>query len=237
MMPDHPPGRDAYSVTAQKYDHQREQKMSTDSSQPRPRRVAAALAGRPAAAIWGRAAAALICLAALAACSSSSSSSTPPVSSSTSSPASPTASSAPATACANGSLQVKLGFAQGYAGGVDETIDFTNISGVPCTLYGYPGVSLVSGPQVQIGLAAQRDNTVPVTLITLAPGATGNAGLQIADALNYPTATCSPAKATDLRIYPPDQTAAVYLPDSSEGCAEPVQVLFVAAVQAGSGSS
>ena len=218
--------------------------MITDSRPSWPRRTAAVLTGRSAAARWGRAAAAMVCLAALAACSSSISSSTPTASPSTS-PASPAASTAPAQttspalaadpACPNGSLQVKLGAGQGYAGGVDETIAFTNISGAPCTLYGYPGVSLVSSPQGQIGLAAQRDNTTPVTLITLAPGATGDAGLRIADALNDPTATCGPAKATDLRVYPPGQTAAVYLPDSSEGCAQPVQVLFVGAVQPGSG--
>ena len=216
--------------------------MKTDSSRSRLGRVAAALTGRSAAAVWGRAAAALICLAALAACSSSSASSTPSTSPSASSPASSAASTAPATspaaaaapACANGSLQVKLGPEQGYAGGVDAAIDFTNISGASCTLYGYPGVSLVSGAQAQIGLAAKRDTSTPVRLITLASGATGNAMLQIADALNFPTATCSPAKATDLRVYPPNQTAAVYLPSSSEGCAQPVQVLLVGAVQAGS---
>ena len=197
---------------------------------------------------WGRAVAALIglgALAALAACSSSSSSSTPSSSASTTSPA---AASAPATAsapsaspagaatqaCANGSLQLKLGPAQGYAGGVQEAIDFTNVSGASCTLYGYPGVSLVSSSQAQLGLAATRATTAPVKLITLAPGATGNAMLQIANALNFPSATCSPAKATDLRVYPPNQTAAVYLPNSSEACAQPVQVLSIGAIQAGS---
>ena len=225
--------------------------MNTNPSQSRPRRVAALLTGRSAAAMWGRAVAALACAAALAACSSSGASSTPPGSPGTASPGSSAAGTAPASApaqstspaaaaalaCANGSLQVKLGPGQGYAGGVDETIDFTNISGAPCTLYGYPGVSLVSSPQAQIGLAATRNTTAPVRLITLAPGATGNAGLQIADALNFPAATCSPAQATDLRVYPPNQTVAVYLPDSSEGCVQPVQVLFVGAVQAGSAGS
>ena len=212
--------------------------MNTDSSRPWLRRVP----------VWVRAAAALSCLAALAACSSSGSSSTPSSSASTSGPATPAAGTAPATApaqsaspavasapaCANGSLQVKLGPSEGYAGGVDEAIGFTNISGASCTLYGYPGVSLVSGAQAQIGLAAKRSSTAPVTLITLAPGATGTAMLQVVDALNFPTATCGPAQATELRVYPPNQTAAVYLPDSSEGCAQPVQVLFVGAVQAGS---
>jgi hypothetical protein len=197
------------------------------------------------AATRGRLAAALIsvaALAALAACSSSTSPASP------ASPAtgtgtgtgaapvtapSPSASQAGTQACANGTLQVKLGPSEGYAGGVNLAIDFTNTSGASCTLSGYPGVSLVSSPQAQIGLAAKRTTTAPVKLVTLAPGATGTAQLQIVDALNFPTATCSPAQATDLRVYPPNQTAAIFLPSSSKGCAQPVQVLFVGAVQSG----
>jgi len=138
--------------------------------------------------------------------------------------------------CANGSLKVTLGLGQGYAGGVYEVIDFTNTSSATCTLFGYPGVSLVSGPPyAQIGLAAKRSTNTPVKLITLAPGATANALLQIVDALNFPTSTCSPAAATDLQVYPPGQTAAVYLPNQSEACAEPVQTTFIGPVQAGSG--
>jgi len=205
----------------------------------------------------GRVAAALIslaALAALAACSSSTSSSgspSTPASSATgtstgtstgtgtgtgtapvSSP-SPSASQAGAPACANGTLQVKLRGAQGYAGGVDLVINFTNTTSAACTLFGYPGVSLVSGAHAQIGLAAKRTTTSPAELVTLGPGATGHAQLQIADALNFPTSTCSPAQASDLRIYPPGQTAAVFLPDRSQGCAQPVQVLFVSPVQPG----
>ena len=193
----------------------------------------------------GGAAAALACLAALTACSSSSSSSTPSSSASTPAPASSATGSAPspsasptavgAPACANGTLQVKLGESEGYAGGVDVPIDFTNTSGASCTLFGYPGVSLLSSPHAQIGLAAKRGNTVPpVKVITLAPGATATAQLQIADALNFPTATCSPVQATDLRVYPPNQTAAVLLPEQSKGCAKPVQILLIGAVQSGS---
>ncbi len=141
-------------------------------------------------------------------------------------------------ACPNGSLQVKLGVAQGYAGGVYQVIDFTNTSGSTCTLLGYPGVSLVSGPSnTQIGLAAKRSTATPVKRITLAPGATANALLQIVDALNYPSASCGPTQATALRVYPPNQTAPVFLPNTSNGCAKPVQTLYIGAVQSGSGSS
>ena len=200
-------------------------------------------------------AAALIALAAVASCSSSSSSSSsaPATSASSSTPAaagSSTAAVAPSTpssslspavtgtpACATSSLNVTLGVSQGYAGGVYETIVFTNTSGTTCTLFGYPGVSLVSAPPYnQIGLAAQRSTNTPAKQITLATGASANAQLQIVDALNFGSATCSPTKAAFLRVYPPDQTAPVYLANTSETCAQSVQTLFISAVQAGSGS-
>ena len=204
----------------------------------------------------GRAAAALICVALAAGCGSSSSSpSTPASSASSSSPASAPSSTAPVTApstplspavtgtpgpspCATSGLKVTLGASGGYAGGVDQTIVFANTSGATCTLYGYPGVSLVSAPPyTQIGLAAKRDSTTPVTLVTLAPSASANAVVQIVDALNFGPATCSPTKAAFLRIYPPNQTVPVYLAYATQTCAQPVQTLSVSPVQAGSGST
>ena len=204
----------------------------------------------------GQPAAALIILAAVAGCSSSSSpSAAPPSTASSSTPAAPSSSTAPApapspslspavtgtpgsSACATSSLNVTLGASSGYAGGVDQTIVFTNTSGATCTLFGYPGVSLVSAPPyTQIGLAAKRGSTVPVKQITLATGATANAMLQVVDALNFGSATCSPTKAAFLRVYPPNQTVPVYLADTSEVCAQPVQTLFISAVQAGSGGT
>ncbi len=198
-------------------------------------------------------AAAFICLV-TAGCSSSSS--TPAASVTTTVTASPATSAASGTAtattggsgpvtspaaCQTTSLQVKQGLAQGYAGGVYEVIDFTNTSSGPCTLYGYPGVSLVSGPPYkQIGLAAKRNTTssaAPVKLITLAAGATANALLQIVDALNYPPATCGPTKATALKVYPPNQTIPVYLTSASNACAKSVQIMTIGAVAAGSGGS
>ena len=199
------------------------------------------------------AAAALIVLAAVAGCaSSSSSSSSAPASSSSSAgaggstvvppPTTPPASLSPAVTgpapCATSDLNVTLGAASGYAGGTDQTIVFTNTSGATCTLYGYPGVSLVSAPPYsQIGLAAQRASTTPVTQVTLATGATASAVLRVVDALNFGAATCGPTKGAFLRIYPPNQTAPVYLADAAQVCAQPVQTLFISAVRAGSGGT
>jgi hypothetical protein len=200
-----------------------------------------------------RAVAALICVAVATGCGSSSGSSSAPSSpASSSSPAAPASSpAAPSTplspavtgtsgpsACATSGLNLTLGAPEGYAGGVVQAIVFTNRSGAACTLYGYPGVSLVSAPPyTQIGLAASRASTVPVKLITLAPGASASAMLQIVDALNFGSATCSPTKAAYLRVYPPNQTVPAYLANTSETCAQPVQTLSVTAVQAGSGAA
>jgi len=199
-------------------------------------------------------AAALICLA-VAGCSSAASPSTTPTATKTvtATPTAPGASSGATTStsaspagpvtsavsCSTSSLNVKQGLAQGYAGGVYEVIDFTNTSNSPCSLLGYPGVSLVTGPpHTQIGLAAKRSTTSgQVKLITLAPGATANAQLQIVDALNYPSATCGPTKAAALKVYPPNQKASVYLPNTSEACTKSVQTMNIGPVQAGSGGS
>jgi hypothetical protein len=188
-------------------------------------------------------AAALICTAAVAGCASSGSSqpaapaaspSAPAATSSSNTPAvvAPSSSAAGTPACATSALQVKLGSSDGYAGGVYVVIDFTNSSGSSCTLFGYPGVSLVTGPPYkQIGLAAKRSTSTPKKLVTLAAGATASAQLQIVDALNFPSATCGPAKATALKIYPPNQTEPVYLPNSSTGCTKPVQIMYIGAVR------
>jgi hypothetical protein len=192
-----------------------------------------------------------------AGCSSGSTSSTPPASSS--SPASSAssaatssapASSPPATAsaaaaggtgsCAAGDLKVGFGLGQGTAGSVYQVIEFTNVSGAACTLYGYPGVSLATGttPSAQIGAAAVRSTSAKAAVVNLGPGQTANALLRIVDAGNYPSATCSPVKAKYLQVYPPDQTSATYLPVVNTGCsAASVKLLTIGVLQPGKGGS
>jgi hypothetical protein len=194
----------------------------------------------------------LACCAALAAaCSASTSTSTPPASTPTatpvSSPSATPATSAPATtpavaapaACPTRDLGVKAGLSQGTAGSIYQVIDFTNISNVSCTLYGYPGISFASAGQSggQIGLSAKENPTPPRELVTLAPGAVANALLRIVDAGNFPPATCGMVTAHWLVIYPPNQTTPVYLSYTSPTCSKQVQVLFVNVVQPSSGGS
>jgi hypothetical protein len=143
-----------------------------------------------------------------------------------------------ATPCPTRSLGLKPGLSQGAAGSVYQVLDFTNISNVTCTLYGYPGVSLAGGsPVAQVGLAASEDPTPPRKLVTLAPGQVANALLRIVDALNFPASTCGPVKTQWIQVYPPNQTTPIYLAYKTTGCSKPVRILSVSVVQAGSGGS
>ena len=209
-------------------------------------------ASKSGAGLLSATAAALICVAAAAGCASSSSTSaatstpnagassvtpTPSISVSTPAAAPSMTLTPPPTAppaCPTSGMQVKLGQSSGYAGGVYVPITFTNSSTASCTLYGYPGVSLVTGPPYsQIGLAAERDTTTPVKLVTLAPGATATALLQIVDALNFTPSTCSPQQATNIKVYPPNQTAALYVSFTAQACSKPKTILSVQTVQPG----
>lgn len=197
------------------------------------------------------AAAALATVAALAAaCGGSAPSATPAKTVTvTASPQAP-ASTSPGTAtgtpaapggpapCPTRSLGLKPGLSQGAAGSVYQVLDFTNISNVPCTLYGYPGVSLAGGhPVTQVGLAASRDPATPRKLVTLAPGQVANALLRIVDALNFPASRCGPVKTQWIQVYPPNQTTPIFLGYKTTACSKPVRILSVSVVQPGSGGS
>lgn len=139
--------------------------------------------------------------------------------------------------CATGDLKVTTGNPEGAAGSTYLSIRFMNTSSASCTLYGYPGVSLAVGsPTAQVGAAADRLVTAPASVVTLGPGQTGSALLRIVQALNYPTATCSPTATAYLRIYPPNETQSVLLPYKATGCtSDSVKLLTIAAVRTGAG--
>jgi hypothetical protein len=100
-------------------------------------------------------------------------------------------------------------------------------------MYGYPGVSLANGT-TQVGPGATRSTTTAASLVTLAPNATANAVVQVADAGNFPASTCGPKPTSAIKIYPPNQTVAVYVPYSTSACTKSVDQLRIAVVQSGS---
>jgi hypothetical protein len=158
-----------------------------------------------------------------------------PTTTSASAPA-PT-SSGPAP-CRTAALRVALGRGDGAAGSTYYPLDFSNASGDACTLFGYPGVSFVTGVGgSQIGNAASRNPAFASESVTIAAGGVVHAALQVVNAQNFPRADCHPVAAHWLRIYPPNQTAPLYLSFTAPACstqARSVDILAVEAVRPGS---
>lgn len=109
--------------------------------------------------------------------------------------------------------------ASAAAGSVYYPINFTNTGAAACTLFGYPGVSFVTGRSgSEIGAPATRNHGVPSVTVTLQPGGHAHASLQVVDAGNYSASYCHPVTAHLLRVYPPNQTAAGYAPFTVRVC-------------------
>lgn len=143
---------------------------------------------------------------------------------------------APPPPCLSRYLGASAGIGQGTPGSSYVAIDFKNLNNYPCTLYGYPGISLASGkPVTQIGQAAIENPATPRQLVTLAPGGVANALLRIVHAADYPAAKCAPVTAHWLQIFPPNQTVPIYLHFTSTACAKPVKLLTVNVVVPGPG--
>jgi hypothetical protein len=150
----------------------------------------------------------------------------------------PTATTTPSgpAPCVTSALKVTVpkGNGNAAAGSSYYPIDFANDSSAACTLYGFPGVSFVTAQGgSQIGPAATRNRAVAKTLVTLAPGQTVHAELQVVNAENYPPADCGLVTAHWLKIYPPNQTAPVYVSFSAMACTKAKQILTVQTVQTG----
>jgi len=140
------------------------------------------------------------------------------------------------TPCATSALRatVPTGTANAAAGSSYYPIQFANVSEAPCTLYGYPGVSFVTAAGgSQIGPAATRNPALAPQLVSLSPGQTVHAELGVVDAQNYPPADCGFVTAHWLRVYPPGQTAPLYVSFTTQTCSQPRQILSVQAVQPG----
>lgn len=157
----------------------------------------------------------------------------PPPSKPTTPSAAPTTTTAAVIACATNHLSAHLANASGAAGSVGYDLTFVNTGTVTCSLTGYPGVSYVTADNgATVGAPARRDNPGPVGTTVLAPGQAARATLIETDALNYPQDTCQLTSVGGLRVYPPNQTAAVFVAQSAQACTNPADpVLQIGPVQ------
>jgi len=122
------------------------------------------------------------------------------------------ASAAPAAtpACSTASLSVWVDASQSDAGAGTFAfpLEFTNISGKACTLFGYPGVSAVNGSGKQLGNAASRDPIFAAKTVTIPAGGTAHADLFYSNGEVTTAPGCKPATASTIKVYPPNQKAA-----------------------------
>jgi hypothetical protein len=124
----------------------------------------------------------------------------------------------------------------GAAGSTYVPLDFANSSGSACTMYGFPGVSFTTSDGDQIGAAATRNTGFGNVLVTLRPGGSAHAWLQVADAQNYPQGKCDPTTASALRVYPPGTTGTREVRQSFAACrSASTPILTVTSVRSGRG--
>lgn len=176
---------------------------------------------------------------------STSTSTEPPVQSTTpTTPAQPTSPPVQTTptgtpSCATSELRVRLVRPEsgGTAGTFYYLLQFTNVSGHTCQLYGYPGVSAYLNGH-QVGAAAGREAGSVKRTVTLQPRASAHSVLPIVNVENYPATACRAVTATALKVYPPNETVATYVPYRFGACSvTSVQFLRVWPVEAGTGTS
>ena len=121
--------------------------------------------------------------------------------------------------CTEAQLQTWIGLpGDGTAGTVFYELEISNVSARTCTLFGFPGVSAVSGDGKQVGSPAVRSNSHPVRLITLGRGATAHVDLGIVDVFNFPAAACHPVTVAGLRVFAPNTFQAQVIQYSFKAC-------------------
>ncbi|HEV2781818.1 MAG TPA: DUF4232 domain-containing protein [Actinophytocola sp.] len=169
-------------------------------------------------------------------------SSQPPATSApTPAPPAPAPPPEPATSgeCKAAELQLSIGQGEGAAGTHYRPLRFTNKGTRTCVIQGFPGVSYVAGDDGhQVGEAAFREGTKGAA-VTLAPGQTAFATVGFVNAGNFDPAECRPTPTRGLRVYPPHDTAAMFLPLEGTGCAgnPPNHQLKVRTVEPGLGGA
>jgi hypothetical protein len=119
--------------------------------------------------------------------------------------------------CTTAELSLSLGAPEGTAGSIVQALVFTNTGSRTCELRGFPGVSYVGHDGHQVGPAAvmngERGPQVPI-----APRGTAVADLALVDVQNFDEAACRPTPVRGLQVYPPGDTASIFVPREGDGC-------------------
>jgi hypothetical protein len=122
-----------------------------------------------------------------------------------------------------------MGQGDAGAGSVMQPLVFTNTGSRTCELRGFPGVSYVAGDDGhQVGPAAEMSGDRGPEVV-IAPRGTAVAPLRLVNVLNFDAAACRPTPVRGLRVYPPGDTASIFVAREGQGCAAtpPGPQLFV----------
>ncbi|HST98036.1 MAG TPA: DUF4232 domain-containing protein [Geodermatophilus sp.] len=121
--------------------------------------------------------------------------------------------------CTTAGLSATLGEGDAAAGSVTRPLVFTNTGAAPCELRGFPGVSYVAGADGhQVGPAAQETGERAGEVV-LRPGGKAQALVQFVQVANFDAAVCQPTPVRGLRVYPPGDTASLFVAADGTGCA------------------
>ncbi|WP_424190352.1 DUF4232 domain-containing protein [Actinokineospora sp. G85] len=123
--------------------------------------------------------------------------------------------------CKAADLRLSIQDGDAAAGTVYRKLVFTNTSNRACTIQGFPGVSYVAGDDGhQVGPAAFRvgEKGAP---ITLNPGGTAATDIGFTNVRNFDPGACQPTETRGLRVYPPHDTASMFVPLPGTGCSAP----------------
>jgi hypothetical protein len=171
----------------------------------------------------------------------SAASSAPPTTGATTPATPPSTPSAPACSTADLSGTVNTSQGGAAAGSTYYPLNLTNTSKTSCYLFGYPGVSFVTGPSGgQVGEPASRNPAIAPRTVILPPGGTAHVTVQVVDALNYSKSDCKPVTAHWLKVFPPGQFTALYIKFTATTCSVKLPAklgvpLTVDAVKGGTG--
>jgi len=115
-----------------------------------------------------------------------------------------------APTCTTSQLRGSIGAVEGGAGSVFTTLILRNVGDV-CSVYGFPGVSLVAAAGRQIGFPARRQGAgVPIRYVILLHNGAASTILRTLNP-GVGTTNCLPPS-VGLRVYPPNRTAALFVP-------------------------
>ncbi len=132
------------------------------------------------------------------------------------------AASAPACTAFGLGVWVAVGQGNGAAGTIFYPLEFTNLGGHTCSLFGFPGVSAIDMHGNQLGSSANWERTSSPHTVILAPGATAHTMLAYHDAAVTTEAGCDPVNsATLLKVYPPGQHKWTYAAYDFQSCSRP----------------